>query len=124
MRWLTTRNSSQNTGGEALAPYLTFHQRDEVGGVVGVFQRAVGFDDAFQLLLGQPRAAHRFERRRKRVEGVGAYRQPGRHRVAAEFVDQTRCALRYQIKRVAQVEAGYRSSRTLDPAVGAGREGD
>ena len=109
---------------KALAPYLASDQVDEVGGEVGVFQRAVGFDHVLELAFAERGPADCLEGGGKGVESLGADRQPGSHRVAAELVDQGRRLLRYQVERVAQVKAGDGPSGTFDPAVAARREGD
>ncbi len=77
---------------KALAPYLFVNQFDELGGVVRIFQRAIGFDDALFLLLAQPLAPHGFEGCCKGVEGIGAQRQTRSHCVPTEFIDQRRVA--------------------------------
>src|SRR4051812_6729753 len=85
---------------ETLAPDLRIHQFNELRRKVGVFERAVSFDHAFQLVLRKPGFSHGFKCRLECIESLGTYRQAGGHRMAAEFVDDGRRMLGYQVERI------------------------
>lgn len=107
-----------------MPPRLRAEQQRVVERGFGGGERAIGFDLPFQVSWRQHHARNLFERCAEALEVSLAQGEAGSGGVPAEFHQELRVALGYQVQGVAQVHAGDGAARTLDFTVVAAREGD
>src|SRR6185369_533258 len=107
---------------ESLTPDLRIERAHRLGVEVLDAERPVAQEPARERRAVEPFACDLLQREVEGVEVFFGQRAAGRHRVAAELLQELGVALADQVERVAQMEARDRAARALDQTVLPERE--